>query len=64
MGQMKLRLVSLAAHVERDPLVEAGGGLWDRDGGQLTAQPGQARRPSPLAPTRSERCWMQGFCEQ
>jgi len=30
-----MRLVSLAAHVERDPLVEAGGGLWDRGGGQL-----------------------------
>ncbi len=55
-------LVSLAAHVERDPLVEVSGGLWDRGGGQRPpAQPGQARRPSTLAPTRSE---MIRGCEQ
>ena len=62
---MNMCLVSLAAHVERDPLVEAGGGLWYGGGGQRPpAQPGQARRPYPLSPTRSEKYLMRGFCEQ
>jgi hypothetical protein len=57
-----MRLVSLAAHVEGDPLVKAGGGLRDRGGGQRPpAQPGQARRPSTLSPARSE---MMRGCEQ
>ncbi len=59
---MNMCLVSLAAHVERDPLVEAGGGLWDRGGGQRPTQPGQARRPSTLSPARSEK--MMRGCEQ